>query len=257
MTIFFIKSLLSLLLLLCAGLSMYTMFEIFGRGPSVASAEKLKKLHKASGYVYVLLFVLVAYLCIGFMTASKAEPSPRATLHIALAWSLIALFIMKVLFVRVYHQFYGQARTIGIVMGVMSFVLVGITGGYYLAVSGFGKDRTIDKSAYYELKGPLLRVVGTGASRFAAIRTDHLSIGRGRTLFLSRCASCHDPLSTNTIVGPGLKGLLKNPTLPVSKNPATAESVRFQLRQPKGRMPSFAYLSEDEMNDLIAYLNTL
>jgi mono/diheme cytochrome c family protein len=58
-------------------------------------------------------------------------------------------------------------------------------------------------------------------------------------------------------VGPGLKGLLKGPTLPKSKNPATAESIRFQLRQPMGVMPSFAYLTEDEMEDLIAYLNTL
>ena len=167
------------------------------------------------------------------------------------------LFIVKVLFVRVYRQFYAHARTIGIVMGVMSFVLVGISAGHYLAVSGFGKDRSVDKSVFYELKGPFLRVVGTGTPSFAAIRTDHLSIERGRTLFRSRCASCHDPLTTNTIVGPGLKGLLRSPTLPVSKHPATAESLRFQLRQPLGRMPSFAYLSEDEMNDLIAYLNTL
>jgi len=256
-TIFFIKSLLSLLLLLCAGLSMYTMFEIFGRGASAVSAGHFKKLHKVSGYVYVLLFVLVSYLCIGFMMASKAEPSPRAALHVVLAWSIIVLFILKVLFVRVYRQFYSHARTIGIAMGVMSFALVGITGVHYLAVSSFGKDRSIDKSVYYELKGPLLRVVGTAAPGIATIRTDRLSIGRGRTLFLSRCATCHDALSTNTIVGPGLKGLLKNPALPVSKHPATAESLRFQLRQPMGRMPSFAYLSEDEMNDLIAYLNTL
>jgi mono/diheme cytochrome c family protein len=256
-TIFFIKSLLSLGLLLGAGLSMYTMFEIFGRGTSAVSAGHFKKLHKVSGYVYVLLFVLVSYLCIGFMMASKAEPSPRAALHVVLAWSIIVLFILKVLFVRVYRQFYAQARTIGMVMGVMSFALVGITGGFYLAVTGFGKDRSSDKSAFYELKGPLLRVFGTGAPRFTAIRTDRLSIERGRTLFLSRCSSCHDPLSTNTVVGPGLKGLFRNPALPVSKNPATAESVRFQLRQPMGRMPSFAYLSEEEMNDLIAYLNTL
>jgi hypothetical protein len=236
---------------------MYTMLEIFGRSSSVVSAGNFKKFHKASGYVYILLFVLLSYLCIGFMIASKAEPSPRVALHVVLAHSLIVLFILKVLFVRVYRQFYSQARTIGIVMGVMSFVLVGISGGYYLAVSGLGKDRSIDKSAYYELKGPFLRVVRTGSPSVTTIRTDRLSIERGRTLFLSRCASCHDPMSTNTIVGPGLKGLLKNPTLPISKHPATAESVRFQLRQPTGRMPSFAYLSEDEMGDLIAYLNTL
>ncbi len=245
------------MLLLGACLSMYTMFEIFGRGPSAASAGNFKKLHKASGYIYVLLFVLVSYLCIGFMTASKAELSSRAALHVVIAWSLIVLFIVKVLFVRVYRQFYGHARTIGIVMGVMSFVLVGITSGHYLVVSGFGKDRSVDKSAYYELRGPLLRVVGTGIPASSVIRTDRQSIGRGRTLFLSRCATCHDPLTTNTIVGPGLKGLLKNPALPVSKHPATAESLRFQLRQPMGRMPSFAYLTEDEMSDLIAYLNTL
>ena len=257
MTIFLLKSLLSLLLLVCTGLSMYTMFEIFGRGPSAATAGNLKKLHKASGYVYVLLFVLVSYLCIGFMIASRAEPSPRAALHVVLAYSLIALFILKVLFVRVYRQFYAQARTIGMVMGVMSFVLVGISAGNYFAVSGFGKDHTVDRSAYYALKGPFPHIVATGTPGPAAIRTDRLSIERGRNLFRSRCASCHDPLTTTTIVGPGLKGLLKNPTLPVSKNPATAESVRFQLRQPRGRMPSFAYLSEDEMGDLIAYLNTL
>ena len=130
MTIFLIKSLLSLLLLFAAALSMYTMFEIFGRGTSAATAGHFKKRHKASGYVYVLLFIILAYLCIGFMTASKAEPSPRAALHIVLAWSLIALFVLKVLFVRIYRQFYAHARTIGITMGVMSFALVGITGGH-------------------------------------------------------------------------------------------------------------------------------
>jgi hypothetical protein len=58
-------------------------------------------------------------------------------------------------------------------------------------------------------------------------------------------------------VGPGLQGLLKKPKFPVSGHPATAESIRFQLKQPLGRMPSFAYLSYDDVEDLIAYLNTL
>jgi len=256
-TIFFIKSLLSLLLLVAAGVSMYSMFEIFGRGATAIDAERFKKRHKISGYVYVLLFVLVSYLCIGFMIASRSEPSPRAVLHIGIAHAIVILFLLKVLFVRIYRRFYDQAKTIGILMGVLSFVLVGISGGYYFSISGFGKDRSVDKSAYYALRGPFLLVVRTVFPGPAAIKTDRPSIERGRTLFLSRCASCHDPLSTNTIVGPGLKGLFRNPALPVSKHPATAESIRFQLRQPMGRMPSFADLSDDEMSDLIAYLNTL
>ncbi len=40
----------------------------------------------------------------------------------------------------------------------------------------------------------------------------------------------------------------------MSGHPATAESIRFQLKQPLGRMPSFACLSDDEVED---YLNTL
>ncbi len=258
MTIFFLKSLLSLVLFVCAAVSIYAMFEVFGRSTPAASAvERFKRIHKASGYVYAVLFVLISYLCVGFAAASRAEPSPRAAIHIALALSILALFIVKVLYVRIFRQFYIQAKTIGVIMGVLSFVLVGISGGFYLATSRFGRDRTIDKSVYYELKGPLLTVAQIERPGTMAVRTDRLSIERGRTLFLSKCSICHDPQSTRTIVGPGLKGLLRNPALPISGHPATAESIRFQLKQPMGRMPSFAYLSNEEMEDLIAYLNTL
>jgi mono/diheme cytochrome c family protein len=107
------------------------------------------------------------------------------------------------------------------------------------------------------LKGPLLIVSELERPGIMPIRTDRLSIERGGTLFASKCAVCHDPNSTRTIVGPGLKGLLKGPTLPASGHPATAESIRFQLKQPAGRMPSFAYLTNEEIQDLLAYLNTL
>jgi mono/diheme cytochrome c family protein len=257
MTIFLLKSLLSLLMLALAASGVYTMFEVFGREAQADRAKLLKRRHKFSGWAFVLLFVMITYLCIGFLVASKAEPSPRVALHILIALALIALFIIKVLFVRVYRQFYSMAKTIGISMGILTFVLVGLTAGVYLTTSRFGQDLTTDKSAYYALQGPFLSVHQTGAPPVTAIRTDSQSIARGRTLFVSRCSACHDPESTTTKVGPGLKGLLKNPVLPVSKHPATAESLRFQLRQPMGAMPSFASLSDDEMNDLIAYLNTL
>jgi mono/diheme cytochrome c family protein len=256
-TPFLIKSLLSLLLFVLAVYGMYTMFEVFGRGTATDRTDRLRKRHRISGYLYVLLFLLISYLCISYAAVSRTELSPRAALHVLLTLSIIALFLMKVLFVRVYRQFYVQARTIGIMLGIMSFVLIGLSAGFYLTVSRFGQDRSLDKSAYYVLRGPFLAVQQTGIPGVAAIRTDRLSIERGRALFASRCSACHDPLSTGTIVGPGLKGLLRNPLLPISKHPATAESIRFQLRQPQGAMPSFAYLSEDEMNDLIAYLNTL
>ena len=258
MTIFMLKSLLSVLLLALGAFSAYTMFEVFGRGDVRAErTAHLKRRHKISGWSVILLIIIVAYLCIGFLAASKAEPSPRASLHILVALAFIALFIIKLSFVRGYRQFYNMAKTIGIVLGILAFILVGLSAGVYLTASRFGQDLTMDKSAYYSLRGPFFAVRQTGAPAVTAIRTDPLSIAKGKTLFMARCSACHDPESTATKIGPGLKGLLKNPVLPISKNPATAESIRFQLRQPRGIMPSFAYLSDDEMSDLIAYLNTL
>ncbi len=256
MTVFYLKSLLSLALLPPVVYCMYTMFQIFG-GAVAENVSPIKLRHKISGYVALLIILFISYLCAGFAAAAKAEPSPRGAVHIALALSVLTLFVVKVLFVRRFRQFYSQAKTFGIAIGIMSIVMIGISGGYYLAMTRFGQDRSADKSVSFRLVRPFLTIARTGGPASAAIRTDRASIGRGGTIFAARCAACHDPLSTRTIVGPGLKGLLKNPTLPKSGHPATAESIRFQLRQPTGSMPSFAYLSEDEKEDLIAYLNTL
>jgi cytochrome c2 len=252
-TVFYLKALLSLALLPPVVYCMYSMFQIFG-GAVAENVSPTKLRHKISGYVALTIVLLISYLCAGFAAAAKAEPSPRAAVHIALALSVLTLFAVKVLFVR---QFYSQAKAFGLAIGIMSIVMIGISGGYYLAMTRFGQDLSADKSVSYRLKLPFLTIARTDGPASAAIRTDRASIGRGGTIFAARCAACHDPLSAKTIVGPGLKGLLKAPTLPKSGHPATAESIRFQLRQPTGSMPSFASLSEDEMENLIAYLNTL
>ncbi len=257
MTIFFLKSLFSLLLFFSAATAMYVMFEALGRSTTSASIERLKRLHKTVGYLYAAMLFFISYLCICFAAASKNDPSPRTALHMALALSVIALFLLKVLFVRYFRQFYAQARTIGIIMGVLTFVLVGLSGGFYLVISHFGQDLTVDKSAYYRMKGPFLFMTEIERPRTLPVRTDPFSIERGKALFEVKCAICHDPNSTRTIVGPGLKDILKRPTLPVSGRPATPGSIRAQLRRPMGRMPSFAYLSNEEFEDLLAYLNTL
>ena len=257
MTIFLLKSILSLLLLVSAAYGMYVMYTLFGRAPDGDHASSLRRRHRAAGYLFVVLFLAVSYLCTGFAIVARTEPSPRTSLHILLALAIASLLAVKVLFLRRFRQFYDEAKTIGTMMGVLTFVLVGISAGYYLAVSRLGQDRTMDRSAGYALRGPLLAVTQVVRTGSEAIRNDSRSIERGRGLFASRCAACHDPHSTRTIVGPGLEGLLKRPKLPVSGHPATAESIRFQLKQPLGRMPSFSYLSPEEVEDLIAYLNTL
>lgn len=256
MTIFLLKSLLSLLLLVAAGLGMWTMFSVFGKPPAADRIASYKRRHRIAGYGYAVLFLTVCYLCIDFAVAARTEPAPRTALHILAALVIAALVILKVLIIRRFRQFYEQAKVIGTAIGVLTVALVGISAGYYLAVSRLGQDRSMDRSADYALRGPFL-TVRLMAPSGPAIRTDRQSIELGRRLFDARCGACHDARSSRTIVGPGLMGLLKAQKLPVSGHPATAESIRFQLKQPLGKMPSFAYLSADEVENLIAYLNTL
>ncbi|MDA8083368.1 MAG: cytochrome c [Nitrospiraceae bacterium] len=89
------------------------------------------------------------------------------------------------------------------------------------------------------------------------VKTDSNSIEAGKLLFTRKCEYCHNAHTTATFVGPGLKGILKNPTLPISKKPATPENIVAQLRHPMTNMPSFVFLTDDDILNLLAFLNTL
>ena len=88
------------------------------------------------------------------------------------------------------------------------------------------------------------------------VKTDSASVERGNKLFMTSCKGCHTVDSTETIVGPGLKGILKRTTLPASGRQAIPANIYLQLRQPYAEMPSFTKnLSDDQVFDLIAFLN--
>lgn len=80
---------------------------------------------------------------------------------------------------------------------------------------------------------------------------------RGEALFDSKCTFCHYADRTDSKLGPGLKDVLKGEKLPVSGRPAIPENVTQQLMGPYKNMPSFSSLSEQEIKDLVAYLQTL
>jgi mono/diheme cytochrome c family protein len=80
---------------------------------------------------------------------------------------------------------------------------------------------------------------------------------RGRAIFDNKCSFCHYADREQSKLGPGLMGILKKESLPVSGRPATRANVISQLKTPIGTMPSFASLSDQEIADLLAYLETL
>jgi mono/diheme cytochrome c family protein len=254
---FFYKSLVSLLMIPSAIIALFTMFEIFGRDTIKYSVPQLKLLHKINGLLFIILFLYLTYLCLNFLMATKVELSSRVTFHSLFSLTIITLLVVKISFIRFYKKFYGQARVLGLVIALTTFGMVGTSGIYYLLVSEFGTDNMVARAMQSKIEKQTTTSENKPAPDSPLISTDAESITRGKNLFEESCAFCHDPYSTNSLVGPGLKGILKNPALPSSKRPSTFENIAAQFKTPYKRMPPFPHLSQDQVVDLISFLNTL
>jgi cytochrome c len=95
------------------------------------------------------------------------------------------------------------------------------------------------------------------ASGFAAGKGDP---EKGKAVF-EQCAVCHDP-DTDTKdekkIGPGLKGLFKRDKMSSNSKKPTEANVRARIDEGGNGMPPYKdMLSDQEKDDLIAYLKTL
>jgi cytochrome c len=79
---------------------------------------------------------------------------------------------------------------------------------------------------------------------------------KGKEVF-QQCGVCHNADSTEKKMGPGLKGLFARDKMNNGKKP-TEVNVREKVDEGGNGMPAYKeMLSDDEKNDLIAYLKTL
>jgi mono/diheme cytochrome c family protein len=79
----------------------------------------------------------------------------------------------------------------------------------------------------------------------------------GRRVYDSRCADCHYAYSKSNLKGPSLNGLFKKPFM---KNgmPTNDERVTDIILLGRAKMPAFQNkLTQQQFNDLMAYLHTL
>ncbi len=80
---------------------------------------------------------------------------------------------------------------------------------------------------------------------------------KGEELFRKNCLLCHNTDSTETKIGPGLKGIFHWEQLPASRRPVDETNVRAQIADPFKNMPAFDELGPEEIDALIAYMRTL
>jgi cytochrome c len=94
------------------------------------------------------------------------------------------------------------------------------------------------------------------AGSVAAVAAGKGDAAKGKEVF-EQCAVCHNADSTDKKMGPGLKGLFKRDKLTNGKKISDA-SVREKIEQGGNGMPSYKdVLSDQEKDDVIAYLKTL
>ncbi len=94
------------------------------------------------------------------------------------------------------------------------------------------------------------------AGSAAAVAARAGEAAKGKEVF-QQCAVCHNADSTEKKVGPGLKGLFKKDKL-VNGKKVTEATVRAKIDDGGNGMPGYKdMLSDQEKDDLIAYLKTL
>jgi mono/diheme cytochrome c family protein len=78
---------------------------------------------------------------------------------------------------------------------------------------------------------------------------------RGAAVYRVHCTRCHYPTSTRGLNGPGLQAITKVKAMP-SGAPPTDERLTTVILHGRAMMPATS-LTEDQLNDLLAYLHTL
>ena len=80
---------------------------------------------------------------------------------------------------------------------------------------------------------------------------------KGKAVFEDSCAVCHNADSDEKKMGPGLKGLFKHEKLKNGKKPTEA-NIKAIINAGGNGMPAYSdMLSDEERDNVIAYLKTL
>src|SRR5208283_4464842 len=89
---------------------------------------RLIAVHRAGGYLFVILFCIMAYSMSQRLAGSgiSGRLPTYLVLHIVLVLVLVPLLLLKILIARRYKQSHSSLKALGVTIFVISFVLVSI-----------------------------------------------------------------------------------------------------------------------------------
>lgn len=224
-----------------------TMLTLMGRAEKKTSPTTLRKLHKFFGFVFFLLLLVLAFMGLRYWASVGDSISTRAVLHAVLALALFIVFFTKVAIIQFFKQFLKMAPTLGLIVFGLSFIVFVISGKFYIMRGYFSPqaDEISEISSTSEIAetSPADQIQG---------RT-----GEGKKIYDRLCLTCHSADSEEKKIGPSLLGVLKKESLPHTGNAATSDNIKKQLIRPALTMPAFKNFTDQELSDLLAYLETI
>src|SRR5579863_213582 len=124
---------LGIIFVLVAALNVWLVLQASARARDARASTRLIAAHRIGGYLFITLFCVMGYFMIARLGDAGGGTSPGTMIHLTLAMVLSPLLFVKVLIARYYKSHYSLLLPIGLVIFVLSFVLIGITVGPFLA----------------------------------------------------------------------------------------------------------------------------
>jgi hypothetical protein len=111
-----------------AAVNVVVMLEASQPSCNGSTRTRLIAVHRAGGYLFVILFCIVAYSMSQRLAGSgmTGHLPTYLVLHVVFVLVLVPLLLLKILMARRYKQSYPALKALGIAIFVISFVLVSI-----------------------------------------------------------------------------------------------------------------------------------
>ena len=247
MSFFVMKVILGTIFFLSGLAATITMLVLMGRAEKKTSPITLRKLHKFFGIIFLILLLVLAFMGLKYWASVGDEISTRAVLHAVFALALFIVFFTKVAIVQFFKQFLKMAPTLGLIVFCLSFVVFALSGKFYVM------------RGYYSAQANEITETPSAAEINKQSCADRIQgkTEEGEKIYNRLCLTCHSADSEEKRMGPSLMGVLTKDTLPHTTKPATKENITQQLLRPALTMPAFKNFTDQELSDLLAYLETI
>jgi len=167
------KLLLSLVFLAAACVAFFSMLHVLG-APHTPRLRVLRITHRISGGVAVILFIVLAIMCIVGPLRGRGVVGARSALHLTFAALFIPLILMKILIVERYPELRSRLFGVGTMLFAVVFVLFFTSTLEHMAGGGAPG-----------LTGTPMPAAGPAAD----LSVEDLALGKD--LFVIKCAKCH------------------------------------------------------------------